>query len=180
MSSRVDEESLMSSMLIDMLISMLLMSSILISMLISMLLISSMLISMLISMLLLSSLHWDSYIKVLVVPQGQMMSGHHRVNIKVFQCPDCGKEFTRKVNMERYRIVSHGDSNSEADSEEYFDHVTEASDEHDISDEQQSIADEETMMMVMTVTRTRTRMVRAQIARIVQMMKTKMTMYGVA
>ena len=111
-------------------------------MLISMLLMSSMLISMLISMLLLSSMHCDSYIKVLVVPQAQMMSGHHRVNIKMFQCPDCGKEFTRKFNMEGHRIVSHGDSNSEADSEESFDHGTEASDEHDSSDEQESIADE--------------------------------------
>ena len=116
-----------------MLISMLLMSS----MLISMLLMSSMLISMLISMLLLSSMHCDSYIKALVVPQAQMMSGHQRVNIKMFQCPDCGKEFTRKFNMER-----HEDSNSEADSEESFDHGTVASDEHDSSDEQESIADE--------------------------------------
>ena len=125
-----------------MLISMLLMSSMLISMLISMLLMSSMLISMLISMLLLSSLHCDSYIKALVVPQAQRMSGHQRVNIKMFQCPDCGKEFTRKFNMERHRIVSHEDSNSEADSEESFDHGTVASDEHDSSDEQESIADE--------------------------------------
>ena len=114
MSSRADEESLMSSMLI----------------------------SMLISMLLLSSLHCDSYLKALVVPQAQMMSGHHRVNIKMFQCPDCGKEFTRKFNMERHRIVSHGESNSEADSEESFDHGTGASDGHDSSDEQESIADE--------------------------------------
>ena len=60
----------------------------------------------------------------------------------MFQCPDCGKEFTRKFNMEPHRIVSHGDSNSEADSEESLDHVTEASDEHDSSDEQESIADE--------------------------------------
>ena len=59
-------------------------------MLISMLLMSSMLINMLISMLLLSSLHCDSYIKASVVPQAQRMSGHHRVNIKMFQCPDCG------------------------------------------------------------------------------------------
>ena len=125
-----------------MLISMLLMSSMLISMLISMLLMSSMLISMLISMLPLSGMHCDSYIKALAVPQAQMMSGHHRVNIKMFQCPDCGKEFTRKFNMERRRIVSHGDSNSGADSEESFDHGTEASDEHDSSDEQESIADE--------------------------------------
>ena len=44
--------------------------------------------------------------------------------------------------MERHRIVSHGDSNSEADSEESFDHGTEASDEYDSSDEQESIADE--------------------------------------
>ena len=124
----------MSSMLINMLISMLLMSS----MLISMLLMSC----MLISMLLLSSLHCDSYIKVLVEPQAQMMSGHHRVNIKMFQCPDCGKEFTRKFNMEHHRIVSHGDSNREADSEESFDHGTEASDEHDSSDEQESMVDE--------------------------------------
>ena len=138
MSSRVDEESLMSSMLINMLIDMLLMSSMLISMLISMLLMSS----MLISMLLLSSLHCDSYIKALVEPQAQMMSGHHRVNIKMFQCPDCGKEFTRKFNMEGHRIVSHGDSNNKADSEESFDHGTEASDEHDSSDEQESMADE--------------------------------------
>ena len=105
-------------------------------MLISMLLMSS----MLISMLLLSSLHCDSYMKALVAPQAQMMSGHHRGNIKMFQCPDCGKEFTRKFNMERHRVVSHGDSNSEADSEESFDHGTEASDEHDSSDEQESIA----------------------------------------
>ena len=111
-------------------------------MLISMLLMSSMLISMLISMLLLSSLHCDSYIKALVAPQAQMMCGHHRWNIKMFQCPDCGKEFTRKFNLERHRIVSHGDSNSEADSEESFDHGTEGSDEHDSSDEQESIADE--------------------------------------
>ena len=111
-------------------------------MLISMLLMSSMLISMLISMLLLSSMHCDSYIKALVVPQAQMMSGHHRVNIKMFQCSDCGKEFTRKFNMEHHRIVSHGDSNSEVDSEESFDHCTEASDERDSSDEQESIADE--------------------------------------
>ena len=48
----------------------------------------------------------------------------------MFQCPDCGKEFTRKFNMERHRIVSHGDSNSEADSEESFDYGTEDSDEH--------------------------------------------------
>ena len=128
MSSRAGEESLMSSMLINMLISMLLKSS--------------MLINMLISMLLLSSLHCDSYIKASVVPQAQRMSGHHRVNIKMFQCPDCGKEFTRKFNMERHRIVSHGDANSEADSEESFDHGTEASDERDSSDEQESIADE--------------------------------------
>ena len=107
-----------------------------------MLLMSSMLISMLISMLLLSSLHCDSYIKALVVPQAQMMSGHHRVNFKMFQCPDWGKEFTRKFNMECLRVVSHGDSNSEADSEESFDHGTEAYDEHDSSDEQESIADE--------------------------------------
>ena len=66
---------------------------------------SSMLISMLISMLLLSSLHCDSYIKALVVPQAQMMSGHHKVNIKMFECPDCGKEFTRKFNMERHRVM---------------------------------------------------------------------------
>ena len=45
---------------------------------------SSMLISMLISMLLLISLHCDSYIKALVAPQAQWMSGHHRVNIKMF------------------------------------------------------------------------------------------------
>ena len=44
--------------------------------------------------------------------------------------------------MERHRIVSHGDSNSEADSEESFDHGTEDSDEHDSSEEQESIADE--------------------------------------
>ena len=44
--------------------------------------------------------------------------------------------------MERHRIVSHGDSNSEADSEESFDHGTEASNKHDSSDEQESIADE--------------------------------------
>ena len=111
-------------------------------MLISMLLMSSMLISMLISMLLLSSMHCDSYIKALVVPQAQMMSGHHRVNIKMFQCPDCGKEFTRKFNMECHRIVSHGDSNGEADSEESFDHGTETSDEHDSSDEQEGIAND--------------------------------------
>ena len=60
----------------------------------------------------------------------------------MFQCPDCGKKFTRKFNLERRRVVSHGDSNSEADSEESFDHGTEASDEHDSSDEQESIADE--------------------------------------
>ena len=111
-------------------------------MLISMLLMSSMLISMLISMLLLSSLRRDSYINGLVAPHAQRMSGHHRVNIKMFQCPDCGKEFTRKFNKERHRIVSHGDSNSEADFAESFDHGTEASDEHDSSDEQESIADE--------------------------------------
>ena len=63
-------------------------------MLINMLLMSSMLISMLISILLLSSLQCDSYIKALVAPQAQRMSWHHRVNIKMFQCPDCGKEFT--------------------------------------------------------------------------------------
>ena len=115
------------------------MSSMLINMLISMLLMSS----MLISMLLLSSLHCDSFIKALVEPQAQMMSGHHKVNIKMFQCPDCGKEeFTRKFNMERHRIVSHEDSNREADSEESFDHGTEASDEHDSSDEKESMADE--------------------------------------
>ena len=111
-------------------------------MLISMLLMSSMLISMLFSMLLLSSLHCNSYIKASVVPQAQRMSGHHRVDIKMFQCLDCGKEFTRKFNMERHRIVSPEDSNIEADSEESFDHGTEASDEHDSSDEQESIADE--------------------------------------
>ena len=44
--------------------------------------------------------------------------------------------------MERHRIVSHEDSNSEADSEESFDHGTAASDEHDSSDEQESMADE--------------------------------------
>ena len=110
-------------------------------MLISMLLMSSMLISMLISMLLLSSMHCDSYVKALVAPQAQRMSGHHRVNIKMFQCPDCGKGFTRKFNMEHHRIVSHGDSNSEADSEESFDHGTEASDEHESSDEQESYND---------------------------------------
>ena len=44
--------------------------------------------------------------------------------------------------MERHRIVSHGDSNSEVDSEETFEHGTEASDEHDSSDEQESISDE--------------------------------------
>ena len=60
----------------------------------------------------------------------------------MFQCADYGKEFTRKFNMEHHRIVSHGDSNSEADSEESFDHGREASDEHDSSDEQESIADE--------------------------------------
>ena len=60
----------------------------------------------------------------------------------MFQCPDCGKKFTRKFNLERRRVVSHGDSNSEANSEESFDHGTEASDEHDSSDEQESIADE--------------------------------------
>ena len=101
----------------------------------------------------------------------------------MFQSADYGKEFTRKFNMERHRIVSHGDSNSEADSEESFDHGTEASDEHDSSDEQESIADEGTMMMMMmTVTRARTkRMITAdQIVKAVQMMKTKMTVYGVA
>ena len=103
---------------------------------------SSMLISILISLLVLSSLHCDSYIKALVVPQAQMMSGHHRVNIKMVQRPDCGKEFIKKFNMELHRIVGHGDSKSEADSEESFDHGTEASDEHGSSDEQESIADE--------------------------------------
>ena len=44
--------------------------------------------------------------------------------------------------MERHSIVSHGDSNSKADSEESFDHGTEASDEHDSSNEQESIPDE--------------------------------------
>ena len=44
--------------------------------------------------------------------------------------------------MKRHRIVSHGDSNSEADSEESYDHGTETSDEHDSSDEQEIIADE--------------------------------------
>ena len=44
--------------------------------------------------------------------------------------------------MERHRIVSHGDSNCEEDSEESFDHGTEDSDEHDSSNEQESIADE--------------------------------------
>ena len=100
---------------------------------------SSMLINMLSTQ---SSLHYDSYIKALVVPQAQMISGHHRVNITMFQCPDCGKEFTRKFNMEHNRIVSHGDSNSEADSEESVDHGTEASDEHDSSDKQESRAAE--------------------------------------
>ena len=71
-----------------------------------------------------------------------MMSGCYRRNIKMFQCPDCGKEFTRKFNKERHRIVSHGDSNSETDSEESFGHGTEDSDEHESSDEQESIADE--------------------------------------
>ena len=111
-------------------------------MLISMLLFSSMLISMFISMLLLSSLHCDSFIKALAAPQAQMMSGHLRENIKMFQCPDYGNEFTRKFNMERHRTVSHGDSNNEADCEESFDHGTEASDEHNSSDEEESIADE--------------------------------------
>ena len=44
--------------------------------------------------------------------------------------------------MERHRIVSHEDSNSEADSEESFDHGTVASDEHASSDEQENIAGE--------------------------------------
>ena len=111
-------------------------------MLMRMLLLSSMLISMLISMLLLSSLHCDSYIKALIAPQAKMMSENHKGNIKMFQCSDCGKEFTRKFNIEHHKIVSHGDSNSEAVSEEYFDHGTEASHEHDSSDEQESIADD--------------------------------------
>ena len=44
--------------------------------------------------------------------------------------------------MERHRIVSHGDSNSEADSKESFDHGVEATDGIDSSDEQESMADE--------------------------------------
>ena len=87
-----------------------------------------------------SSLHCDSYIKALVVSQAQMMSGHHRVNIKMFQCPDCGKEFTRKFNMESHRIVSHGDS--EADSDESFDRGIKATDGIDSSNEQKSMDDE--------------------------------------
>ena len=71
-----------------------------------------------------------------------MMSGHHRVNIKMFQCPDCGKEFTRKFNKERHRIVSHGDSNSEGDSGESFGHGAEATDGIDSLDEQESMATE--------------------------------------
>ena len=56
-------------------------------------------------------------------------------------CPDCGKEFARKFNMEHHRIVILG----EADTEESFDesdHGTEASDEHDSSVEQKSAVDE--------------------------------------
>ena len=46
-----------------------------------------------------------------------------------------------------YQEIQHGTSqdcksNSEADSEESFDHGIEASDEHDSSDEQESMADE--------------------------------------
>ena len=89
-----------------------------------------------------SSLHCDSCIKALAVQQAQMMPGHHKVNIKMFQSTDCGKELTMKFNMERHRIVSHGDSNSEADSEESFDHGVEAIDGIDSSDEQKSMADE--------------------------------------
>ena len=84
----------------------------------------------------------DSYIKALVVPQARMMSGHHRGNIKMVQCPDCGKEYTRKFNLELHRIVSHVESSSEAGSEESFDHGAEATDGIDSSDEQESIADE--------------------------------------
>ena len=36
--------------------------------------------------------------------------------------------------MERHRIVSHGDSNNEADSEKSFDHGAEATDGIDSSD----------------------------------------------
>ena len=90
-------------------------------------------------------MHCDSYIKVLAVPQAQMMFGHRGVNIKMVNCPDCGKEFNRKFNMEHHRIVIHGYSNSQADTEESFDRFdqgTEASDEHDSSNEQESIAEE--------------------------------------
>ena len=87
----------------------------------------------------------DSYIKALIVPQAQMMFGCQGINIKMVNCPVCGKEFNRKFNMERHRIVIHGDSNSKADTEESFDgndHDTEVSDEHDSSNEEESIADE--------------------------------------
>ena len=87
----------------------------------------------------------DSYIKALVVPQAQMIFGRQGINIKMVNCPDCGKEFTRKFKMERHRIIVHGDSNSEADTEESFDgsdHGAQASDEHDSSNEQESIANE--------------------------------------
>ena len=69
-----------------------------------------------------------------------MMFGRRDVNIKIVNCPDCGKEFNRKFNMERHRIVIHGNSNREADTEESFD--VSDHDEHDISNEQESIADE--------------------------------------
>ena len=80
---------------------------------------SSMLISMLISMLLLSSMHCDSYIKALVAPPRK----HQKVSAS-----NLWQRIYQEFQHGSHRIVCHGDSNSEEDSEESFDHGTEASD----------------------------------------------------
>ena len=46
-----------------------------------------------------SSMRCDSYVKALVEPQAQMMFGHRGINIKMVNCPDCGKEFTSTKTM---------------------------------------------------------------------------------
>ena len=93
-------------------------------------------------------MHCDSYIKVLVIPRAQTVFDHQRVNTKMVESPDCGKEFTRKFNMERHRAINHSDAFSEDGSsvtEEYSDrsdHDTESSDENDSSVEQKSTVNE--------------------------------------
>ena len=65
------------------------------------------------------------------------------------ECPECGKDFTRRYNMERHRALAYPCANNEEDSSVTEDPSEEVSDsqistdDYSISDDQSSTDDEE-------------------------------------